>query len=275
MAGGRRGFTLIELLVVIAIIAVLIALLVPAVQKVREAASRTQCTNNLRQIAIALHAFHDVRNYFPQGGWNPSGTSAADTADRRQWGWSFHILPYIEQGQLFSSTNLTQIRSTPVAVYYCPTRRAPAAYNNHNVTDYAGCAGSDANGKDGVIARGFVPSVKMAFITDGTSNTILIGERQLNVAKLGAATDDNESNFLSGWNGDYDHYRRATTSLPPTADFSDPAITSANQRFGSSHPGGLNVALADASVRFVSFSVSPTQFMRACVRNDNLVVNLD
>ncbi|MFO0966674.1 MAG: DUF1559 domain-containing protein [Gemmataceae bacterium] len=271
----RPAFTLIELLVVIAIIAILIALLVPAVQKVREASARTQCANNLRQMAIAMHGFHDVVKYFPQGGWNPAGTSAADTADRRQWSWCYQILPYVEQTPLFRSTNLTAIRQTPVPIYYCPSRRAPATYNNHTVIDYAGCAGSDANGVNGVVARGFLPSVKIAHITDGTSNTVMLGERQVNLAHFGTATDDNECPFISGWNGDYDHYRRATAALGPAPDFNNSATTAANQRFGSSHTSGFNIALADGSVRHATFSVDPTQFMRACVRNDNLTGNLD
>lgn len=92
----RRGFTLIELLVVIAIIAVLIALLVPAVQKVREAASRTECMNNVRQLGIGFHSYHDMVKYFPQGGFTLSGTSAADPNNRNTWSWCYHMLPYIE-----------------------------------------------------------------------------------------------------------------------------------------------------------------------------------
>src|ERR1700741_2148571 len=87
-----RGFKLIELLVVIAIIAILIALLVPAVQKVRESAARTQCINNLKQMGLAIHGFHDVRKYMPPGGYNPWGAEG---------GWPYQILPYIDQDNLF------------------------------------------------------------------------------------------------------------------------------------------------------------------------------
>src|SRR2546425_3760889 len=106
MSGSRRlrrwrpsAFTLIELLVVIAIIAILIALLVPAVQKVREAAARTQCANNLKQIALAVHAYHDANKYFPV---NSLITDQADNWIEKNWSWMARILPYIEQGNLYT-----------------------------------------------------------------------------------------------------------------------------------------------------------------------------
>ena len=274
----RAGFTLIELLVVIAIIAILIALLIPAVQKVREAAARTQCTNNLKQMALAFHNFHDTRKLYPQGGWNPSGASAADVNDRRQFGWSFQILPFIEQDNLFKSTSITTIRRTVVPMYYCPSRRLAELYNNHNCIDYAGCAGTATDGANGIVVRGFLPVISMAHVTDGLSNTIMIGEKQVNLSKLGTNTDDNESPFLSGWNGDWDHYRRTFRTggvwETPKRDYKSNSTT-ASQRFGSPHPSGMMAAMGDGSVRLVRFSVSPDHFMRACVRNDGLVYNVD
>src|SRR5271163_521906 len=132
----RGGFTLIELLVVIAIIAILIALLVPAVQKVREAAARTQCTNNLKQMGIAMHNLHDANKCFPSGGWGwfwvgvPSNVS---TGPDQPGGWLFNILPYVEQGNLRNeaagltgssfTTTMQTMMATPVKLFNCPSRR--------------------------------------------------------------------------------------------------------------------------------------------------------
>jgi prepilin-type N-terminal cleavage/methylation domain-containing protein len=269
---SRRGFTLVELLVVIAIIAILMALLVPAVQRVRESAARAQCSNNLKQIALAFHNHHDTLKRFPQGGWNPAGASAADTNDRRQFGWSFQILPYVEQRNLFLSTSIAEIRTTPVPLYYCPTRRLPKEYNGHNCIDYAGNAGAATDGADGVVVRSFTPLINLADVRDGASNTLMVAEKQANLAKFGTNIDDNESPFLSGWNGDWDHYRR-TWQIGgvwqiPEPDYSNNSSSAAQQRFGSSHTEGIVAALADGSVRIIRYRVTPEVFKRLCKRND-------
>src|ERR1035438_6111572 len=129
-AMNRLGFTLIELFVVIAIIAILIALLVPAVQKVREAAARTQCTNNLKQIGLALHSYHGTYKQFPagyvDGNANPSSTPDNDVGPG--WGWASFLLPYLEQGSVFNQINFNvgvgigvnvQVSQTQLAVFQC------------------------------------------------------------------------------------------------------------------------------------------------------------
>ncbi len=132
MRRNRNGFTLIELLVVIAIIAVLIALLVPAVQKVREAAARTQCTNNLKQVGLALHAYHGAYKQFPSGyvDGNPSPPSTPDNDVGPGWGWASYILPYLEQGNVYGQINFSvgvglganvQVCQTQLAVFQCPS----------------------------------------------------------------------------------------------------------------------------------------------------------
>ncbi|MCS7168855.1 MAG: DUF1559 domain-containing protein [Gemmatales bacterium] len=165
-----RGFTLIELLVVIAIIGLLMALLLPAIQRVREAANRMRCSNNLSQIAMAFHNFHNDYQIFPTGGGPgccggrsyvdaagnlqrtggtggvvPTGTQIAQ-APFQTWGWGYQILPYIEQDPLFRNPNdgpsTNTVRSTPIPGYFCPSRRRPSVdQNGWAQTDYAGNAG--------------------------------------------------------------------------------------------------------------------------------------
>ncbi|QDT57183.1 putative major pilin subunit [Caulifigura coniformis] len=163
----RAGFTLIELLVVIAIIAILIALLLPAVQQAREAARRTQCTNNLKQIALAMHNFADARGHLPQGARDHNSGAPSDPLNDTSpqccnsltvagWSWSYHLLPYMEQPSIFnladptatsaSSTYGAQnlaVAQSKVPAYTCPTRRAPTAYGTNKIfkVDYAGNAG--------------------------------------------------------------------------------------------------------------------------------------
>ena len=156
MRSLRRGCTLIELLVVIAIIAVLIALLLPAVQAAREAARRIQCTNNLKQIGLALHNYHDTNSKFPSGGSNqlpynvsnaappPSTTVSGNPPappSAATGSWAFQILPFAEQGPVYSATNSQTIMTAPIPIYFCPTRRAPGVMaNGYQGFDYYGNA---------------------------------------------------------------------------------------------------------------------------------------
>src|SRR5262245_13259458 len=173
----RSAFTLIELLVVIAIIAILIALLVPAVQKVREAAARTQCINNLKQLGLGLHGYHDQNKKFPNGYWNQNLTGTTGTGDSYTdawFSWIRCILPFVEQQQMLPD-------KTPLAVVQCPSEgRAKEIYQGaYALTCYTAVAGvSSYTDNKGIILYGSTSMYKkMQQITDGTSNTLLVGER--------------------------------------------------------------------------------------------------
>ncbi|MFO0966259.1 MAG: DUF1559 domain-containing protein [Gemmataceae bacterium] len=275
---SRSAFTLIELLVVIAIIAVLIALLVPAVQKVREAASRAQCQNNLRQIAVAVHSFHDLHKRLPKGGDNGPVTNCCSPDPGRIdfYNWTYHVLPFLEQAPLYKTGSVNAGRATltrtPVAVYYCPTRRSVRTYQNLAKCDYAGNAGT--NNTNGVMVRPSAsPGATMLSITDGTSNTLLAAESRVHLAYLDTAqsgyNSDNEDCYTNGWADDTERQGNA----PPEPDLTAPGDLGSlcHGKFGSSHSGGLNCALADGSVRFLSFNVTAENWRRFCVRNDGLL----
>ncbi len=275
----RGAFTLIEVLVVIAIIAILVGLLLPAVQKVREAAARMTCQNNLKQMAIAFHAHHDALGYFPKGGTHlpPTYDSQADiTANtplsrEESWSWAYLILPYIEQDNLYRNTNSTIVRSTPIKIYYCPSRRPVQVYNSWAKIDYAGNAGDQSEGQNGLVMRTTQGVVRVADVTDGMSNTVMLGEKQLNPAMFGQSIDDNESYCTPGWNGDWEVYRWG--AAVPAPDMSVPGDITPSYVFGSAHTVGFTCAFADGSVRFLRYSVSATTWRRVCVRNDHLVFN--
>ncbi len=271
----RRGFTLIELLVVIAIIAVLIGLLLPAVQKVREAAARTQCINNLKQMGLALHSYHDANSCFPPGYLSTQAYTDGATDTAPGWGWGTFILPYIEQGNLYSQMNLQQPipATTPIQnlikMYTCPSdSNAQAAFMIKDAvgtnlmlagpSSYAAsCGGDESDTADptgkGVFYRN--SKTKITDMTDGSSQTILIGERACN-------------NALGVWAGAINTgvvQRGPTnpnpgTSIEPAACFvlchahlinclgdTDGGLDD----WSSNHTGGVNILFGDGSVHFI------------------------
>lgn len=291
----RYAFTLIELLVVIAIIAILIALLVPAVQKVREAAARTQCVNNLKQLALGVHSYHDAQKRMPfNGATVPAGPQTANVgccgAGSTFWSWIARILPNIDQGPLYDKgkvdlgVNLnntsTYILDQALTVLLCPTDlgrnsqlvrtdRADLGGLRIAITNYKGVSGGNWNAAgdaqwqytpipvpagtpashDGIFFGNGIffrndtcVKLKMNTITDGTSNTLMIGEALPDRSLWNAWA---YSNGACGTCGIGPNATQANGVPYGTSDWPN------NYAFHSAHPGGLNFAMADGTVRWI------------------------
>jgi prepilin-type N-terminal cleavage/methylation domain-containing protein/prepilin-type processing-associated H-X9-DG protein len=296
----RRAFTLIELLVVIAIIAVLTGLLLPAVQKVREAAARTQCINNLKQIGLGLQNHHDSLGAFPSGGKNTfptiSGTTPT-TLNNQQGSFLFSILPYIEQGNVYNSFastgNLDTIIGAVIKTYFCPSRRAPLAGSPFNAAvpnglcdyygscentndssanlNYSGMFGPITNDSRGLFGYN-AASVTMVQISDGTSSTIAVSEKNLAKGNYGGNQSDCDNVGYSwgcdfGNSGNWDN----TVGRADLQVTQDQAGTVNTHGFGSAHTSGINVVFCDGHVGTISFSVTPAQMMVFCAISDGMV----
>ncbi len=267
----RLGFTLIELLVVIAIIAILIALLVPAVQKVRAAAARVQCTNNLKQLGLSLQTYHSAYKVFPgfYGGPDPASS-------KNYGGWMLSILPYIDQQPLYNSfLNNENNISAIIPVFTCPAepRLNSSTVDNADgfgMTSYVGMAGYDSQSTNatqkGIFCMNPGHPLPIARITDGTSNTIIVAERPWSIDYYwGWWYEETEGDNIWGSQMDitgafagYSHPNGSSCGSPPFYFGQGPN----NIRDGcsyyylwSNHVGGANMAFADGSVHYFSYSV--------------------
>jgi prepilin-type N-terminal cleavage/methylation domain-containing protein/prepilin-type processing-associated H-X9-DG protein len=282
-SGRNRAFTLIELLVVIAIIAILIGLLLPAVQKVREAAARTQCTNNLKQMGLALQGYHDSYNCFPSGGTNTNNVTyingipaAGATWPLQTASWAFSILPYIEQNNVYMSGNQGMIQSAVIKTYFCPSRRNPVAVNGFGLMDYSGSAESTNLGI-GVITGMNIYPTNMMQITDGTSNTIAISEKNLCISRYSTGNDPCDNRGYSwgydyGGSGNWDNTLSSYNYQPQQDLAVNTGCTQGTHGFGSAHQGGMQAVFVDGSVSRISYGINPQVFQWLCIINDGNVI---
>ncbi len=305
----RKAFTLIELLVVIAIIGILIALLLPAVQKVREAAARISCTNNLKQLGLASQNFHGDFQRFPSGVNIPfttkvgGGSLCPNPPNPGQYKSVFQaLLPYVEQEPLYrqfdytknqyaNSATPTAPANTVVKTYLCPSDRAPTqvVYNNANyfaANSYVGNPGvygffTTSMDQTGIF---FInSSVRIADITDGTSSTFLFGERNRIDFNLNAVYGPNFMENHSGWawtntlpGFDYLGGSVAAINWACPAVNSDPGFVYEDIRFsvyGSGHTQGANFCFCDGSVRFLNNNTPVVVLQQLSTRNGSEVVD--
>ncbi|MEW4453502.1 DUF1559 domain-containing protein [Bremerella sp. JC817] len=311
----RAGFTLVELLVVIAIIGILIALLLPAVQQAREAARRSQCQNNLKQMGLAMHNYHDTYGCFPAGFYRRSYSYS--TFSGPGWGWGAMILPQIEQNNRYEALNvMNQFASDDPAIleysqglistYRCPSTPGgdvnPEFKNSdsepsHGLSTYKGVfgdlntqynypdddcgyySGSCINGGNGMFSPN--SATKFRDVTDGTTNTVMIGEvpfgqngtrnssddliKYLGAVWIGVTTGGASSNVAT-----HQTLRGVTSSGAQSAEYK---INGTNQYgFGSHHPGGAQFVLSDASVRFFTENMDGVSVNRIASKDDGQVI---
>jgi prepilin-type N-terminal cleavage/methylation domain-containing protein len=307
----ERGFTLIELLVVIAIIATLVAILLPAVQQAREAARRSTCKNNLKQLGIAMHNYHDTFNVFPPCYVDMRATNAAYPDNKGHWAWSAFILPFMEQGSLYDTlrvgnltaseaiqANLTAMQ-TPIPSFRCPSDPGPSVHSTSDAPGYAIEESTTATGRGLPVSNYVVANnttnvrqnrsstgtdgttgatgmffrdsnTRMANITDGLSNTIMIGERTyihggklMKAGTLHAVRNDGNGATSYGpaaqdsGQGAWNH--GLMTIAFHVRDGINPVLsgpdTSRSGNLSSAHKGGAQVTLGDGSVRFIGENI--------------------
>ncbi|MDA1013819.1 MAG: DUF1559 domain-containing protein [Planctomycetota bacterium] len=292
----RRGFTLIELLVVIAIIAILVALLLPAVQQARKAARRSSCKNNMKQLGLALHNYHDSFRVFPPGCVSGQPGIPGNTSWCRQNGgrgsgqfapWTVLILPQIEQANLykqfnfavpFQSTNnqmTTPNSSFLVALntYQCPSDpifSTQPTWNSYfgvqgggTAPDCgnSGCSAANARASyvSGILFAG--SSIRIRDITDGTSNVFMIGETRYGGADWGASAKQDACSYARNLAG-----AQESINLHASRGIHD------TRGFSSMHTGGCHMGRADGSVHFTSENMNVTIYQQLGRRDDGLPI---
>ncbi len=311
----KPGFTLVELLVVIAIISVLVALLLPAVQAARESARRVQCANHLKQLSLGCLLHEDTHKHLPTGGWSWywSGDPDRGFNHRQPGGWSFTLLPFIEQKPMFDlgigmsvagkRPEFKRRGSNPLTIFYCPTRRPARALVNAYDTcnsdpvshaarsDYAANSGTDQGAWWNAPGTGDPAFTEVAGFAYPDYNNIGTGViYSLSAIKLGEITDGTSHTYVIGekyLNADnYTNSVEGTDNNPIYAGFDwdwqrwsgnglvrDRKGLSDWLSFGGPHPAGANMAFCDGSVRHVMFSIDLATHTNLCHKSDGNVLD--